>query len=128
MAMQTENPQLPPSAEVVGNAFVEQYYYVLHRSPELVFRFYRDSSVMSWPDSNGLMSSVTTMQGINEKILSSEFKNRKTEIMTTDSQSSYEGGVIVLVTGCLMTKDKRRKKVHTIIFSCSTIQWILCPE
>ncbi|RVW31430.1 hypothetical protein CK203_086783 [Vitis vinifera] len=62
MAMQTENPQLPPSAEVVGNAFVEQYYYVLHRSPELVFRFYRDSSVMSWPDSNGLMSSVTTMQ------------------------------------------------------------------
>ncbi|XP_010660605.1 nuclear transport factor 2 isoform X1 [Vitis vinifera] len=116
MAMQTENPQLPPSAEVVGNAFVEQYYYVLHRSPELVFRFYRDSSVMSWPDSNGLMSSVTTMQGINEKILSSEFKNRKTEIMTTDSQSSYEGGVIVLVTGCLMTKDKRRKKFTQSFF------------
>ena len=55
-------------------------------------------------------------QGINEKILSSEFKNRKTEIMTTDSQSSYEGGVIVLVTGCLMTKDKLRKKFTQSFF------------
>lgn len=62
MAMQTESAQPPPSAKVVGNAFVEQYYYVLYRSPDLVCRFYQDSSVMSWPDSNGLMSSVTTMQ------------------------------------------------------------------
>ena len=62
MTMEAGNPKHPPSAKVVGNAFVEQYYYILHRSPDLVFRFYRDSSVMSWPDSNGLMSSVTTMQ------------------------------------------------------------------
>lgn len=62
MTMEAESPKLPPSAKVVGNAFVGQYYYILHRSPDLVFRFYRDSSMISWPDSNGLMSSVTTMQ------------------------------------------------------------------
>lgn len=55
-------------------------------------------------------------QGINEKILSSELKNIKTEIMTADSQSSYEGGVIVLVTGCLMAKDKPKRKFTQSFF------------
>lgn len=62
MALQTANPPTTPSAQVVGNAFVEQYYHILHHSPELVYRFYQDSSVLSRPDSNGVMNSVTTMQ------------------------------------------------------------------
>lgn len=57
----TENPTTP-SAQVVGNAFVEQYYHILHTSPELVYRFYQDSSVLSRPDTNGMMTSVATMQ------------------------------------------------------------------
>lgn len=52
----------PPSAQVVGNAFVEQYYHILHQSPEVVYKFYQDSSVLSRPDSDGVMTSVTTMQ------------------------------------------------------------------
>lgn len=56
MAMQTT-----ASAQVVGNAFVEQYYQIQHRSPDEVYRFYQNSSVLSRPDSNGVMSSVTTM-------------------------------------------------------------------
>lgn len=59
MALHTATP---PSAQVVGNAFVEQYYHILHSTPELVFRFYQDSSVLSRPDSNGVMTSVTTME------------------------------------------------------------------
>ncbi|CAL5441934.1 unnamed protein product [Camellia sinensis] len=63
MAMQTASPAAAlPSAHVVGNAFVEQYYHILHESPELVYKFYQDSSVLSRPDSNGVMTSVTTMQ------------------------------------------------------------------
>jgi hypothetical protein len=62
MALQTENPPAAPSAQLVGNAFVEQYYHILHHSPESVYRFYQDSSVLSRPDSNGVMTSVTTMQ------------------------------------------------------------------
>uniref|UniRef100_A0A2N9INL9 NTF2 domain-containing protein n=1 Tax=Fagus sylvatica TaxID=28930 RepID=A0A2N9INL9_FAGSY len=64
MALQTANPPSTPSAQLVGNAFVEQYYHILHHSPELVFRFYQDSSVLSRPDSNGVMTSVTTMQAL----------------------------------------------------------------
>jgi hypothetical protein len=47
---------------MVGNAFVEQYYHILHQSPELVYRFYQESSVISRPDSNGVMTSATTMK------------------------------------------------------------------
>lgn len=51
-----------PSAQVVGNAFVEQYYHILHHSPDLVYKFYQDSSVLSRPESDGTMTTVTTMQ------------------------------------------------------------------
>jgi len=62
MAMQAESPAVTPSAQVVGNAFVEQYYHILHQSPELVYRFYQDASVLSRPDPKGVMTSVMTMQ------------------------------------------------------------------
>ena len=61
--MQSASAAAPlPTAQVVGNAFVDQYYHILHRSPELVYKFYQDSSVLSRPDSNGMMTSVSTMQ------------------------------------------------------------------
>lgn len=62
MAMQEASPASAPSAQVVGNAFVEQYYHILHHSPELVHRFYQDSSSLSRPDKDGVMTAVTSMQ------------------------------------------------------------------
>ncbi|KAL7178956.1 hypothetical protein ACSBR1_042343 [Camellia fascicularis] len=117
MAMQAASPAAAlPSAHVVGNAFVEQYYHILHESPELVYKFYQDSSVLSRPNSNGVMTSVTTMQAINDKILSLDYGNYKVEIKTADAQESYKGGVIVLVTGCLTGKDNVRKKFTQTFF------------
>ncbi|KAL5805740.1 hypothetical protein ACOSQ4_028473 [Xanthoceras sorbifolium] len=113
MALQAASP---PSAQVVGNDFVEQYYHILHNSPELVYRFYQDSSVLSRPDSNGVMTSVTTMEGINLKILSLDFKNYKAEIKTADAQNSHKEGVTVLVTGCLTGKDNLRRKFAQSFF------------
>ncbi|KAJ7971072.1 ras GTPase-activating protein-binding protein 2-like [Quillaja saponaria] len=116
MALPTANPPTTPAAQVVGNAFVEQYYHILHNSPELVHRFYEDTSVLSRPDSNGMMTSVMTMQGINEKVLSLNFKDFKIEIKTADAQKSYEEGVTVLVTGCLTGKDNLRRKFAQLFF------------
>lgn len=62
MAPRAAGPPFAPSAEVVGNAFVEQYYKILHHSPEIVYKFYNDCSVLSRPDDNGVMTSVTTME------------------------------------------------------------------
>ncbi|XP_021733999.1 ras GTPase-activating protein-binding protein 1-like [Chenopodium quinoa] len=116
MATQAESPASTPSAQIVGNAFVEQYYLILHQSPELVYRFYQDSSVLSRPDSNGVMTSFTTMPGINEKIVSLNYKDYVAEIKTADAQLSLGGGVIVLVTGYMTGKDNVRKKFAQSFF------------
>ncbi|KAL2935499.1 putative G3BP-like protein [Bienertia sinuspersici] len=116
MATQEEIPATNPSAQVVGNAFVEQYYQILHQSPELVYRFYQDSSVLSRPDPNGVMTAVTTMQGINERIVSLNYKDYIAEIKTADAQQSLGNGVIVLVTGYLTGTDNVRKKFAQSFF------------
>ncbi|KAL2528610.1 Nuclear transport factor 2 (NTF2) family protein with RNA binding (RRM-RBD-RNP motif) domain [Forsythia ovata] len=115
MATQTATPPAP-TAQVVGNAFVEQYYHILHHSPELVFRFYQDRSVLSRPGPDGVMTTVTTMKSINDKICSLDYKNFKAEIKTADAQDSFEDGVIVLVTGCLTGKDNLRRKFTQTFF------------
>ena len=60
--MQEASLASAPSAQLVGNAFVEQYYHILHESPQLVHRFYQDSSSLCMTDVNGNMVRVTTMQ------------------------------------------------------------------
>lgn len=116
MAFQSGDPSTVPTAQFVANAFVEQYYHILHHSPEQVFRFYQESSVLSRQEESGEITSVTTMQGINEKILSMDYKNYKAEIKTADAQESYKEGVIVLVTGCLTGKDRLRRKFAQSFF------------
>ncbi|KAK3029946.1 hypothetical protein RJ639_038174 [Escallonia herrerae] len=117
MAMHAATPAAAlPSAQVVGNAFVAQYYHILHQSPELVYKFYQDSSVLSRPESDGTMTSVSTMDAINRKIQALEYKNYKAEIKTADAQESYQAGVIVLVTGCLTGKDNVRRKFSQTFF------------
>ncbi|RZC59980.1 hypothetical protein C5167_021735 [Papaver somniferum] len=115
--MATETPVVVvPSAQVVGNAFVEQYYHILHKSPELVYRFYQDASVLSRPGLNGVMSTVSTMNAINQKILSLNSTDYKAEIKTADAQYSHVDGVIVLVTGCLTGKDNVGRKFTQSFF------------
>lgn len=47
----------------MGNAFVHQYYNILHQSPELVYRFYQEASRLGRPAGTGAdgMDTVTTM-------------------------------------------------------------------
>ncbi|EPS71512.1 hypothetical protein M569_03247 [Genlisea aurea] len=111
---QESNPS--PSAQVVGNAFVEQYYHILHHSPELAHRFYQDNSVLSRPSPDGLMRTVTTMKSINETICSLDYKNYKAEIKTADAQDSFRDGVVLLVTGSLTGNDHQKRKFTQTFF------------
>ncbi|KAJ7950485.1 ras GTPase-activating protein-binding protein 2 [Quillaja saponaria] len=94
-----------PPPDVVGNAFVHQYYLILHQSPELVHRFYQDTSKLGRHGEDGVMGTTTTMHEINEKILSLGYGDLKAEITSVDAQESYNKGVLVLVTG-YMVKDE----------------------
>lgn len=99
MAVAEAEAQQPVSAQVVGNAFVAQYYHIQHQSPWLVHRFYQDISKLGRPEVDGSMSITTTMQAINEKIVSLNYGDFKAEIKSVDAQESFSGGVHVLVTG-----------------------------
>ncbi|KAG2284318.1 hypothetical protein Bca52824_055538 [Brassica carinata] len=116
ITMAQQEASTSPGAEVVGRAFVEQYYHILHQSPGLVHRFYQDSSLLTRPDVTGSVTTVTTMQAINEKIMSLKYEDYTAEIETADAQESYERGVIVLVTGCLTGSDNVRKRFSQTFF------------
>ncbi|XP_050205714.1 nuclear transport factor 2 [Mercurialis annua] len=103
-------------AEVVGNAFAQQYYLIMHQSPELVHRFYQDVSKLGRPDESGVITTTTTMHAINEKILSLGYGEFRAEISSIDSQESYNGGVLVLVTGYLTRDDNLRQKFTQSFF------------
>lgn len=105
-----------PTADMVGNAFVHQYYHILHQSPELVHRFYQDTSKLGRPEESGAMSITTTMQAINDKILSLDYGEFSADITTVDAQESHNGGVLVLVTGYLTGKDNVRHKFTQSFF------------
>uniref|UniRef100_A0A0D9W3Z3 NTF2 domain-containing protein n=1 Tax=Leersia perrieri TaxID=77586 RepID=A0A0D9W3Z3_9ORYZ len=105
----------PPSAQVVGNAFVHQYYNILHQSPDLVHRFYQDSSRIGRPAGAGAeMDTVTTMEAINAKIMSMDIV--RAEIKAVDAQESLAGGVTVLVTGHLTGSDDLRREFSQSFF------------
>ncbi|XP_074372506.1 nuclear transport factor 2-like isoform X2 [Apium graveolens] len=103
-------------AQYVGKAFVDQYYYVLSISPESVYKFYNESSVLGRPNTDGTMTSVTTLKDIDEKMQSVDCKNFKPEIETVDAQDSYQEGVIVVVTGSVVGADNVKRRFCQTFF------------
>lgn len=59
MADQSENP---PTATDVGNNFMNQYCEFFRHDSKVLHKFYQDSSVLSRPERDGSMKSVTTME------------------------------------------------------------------
>ncbi|KZV50234.1 ras GTPase-activating protein-binding protein 2 [Dorcoceras hygrometricum] len=104
------------SAQNVASSFVKQYYALLEISPENVHKFYQESSQLGWAEPDGAMTSVTTLRGIDDKIMSSDYKNLPVHLKYVDTQYSKDGGVIVAVTGVLTGKDNRKKNFSQMFF------------
>ncbi|KAJ7554894.1 hypothetical protein O6H91_05G014600 [Diphasiastrum complanatum] len=102
------HPTGPPSAEDVGNAFVSQYYIVLHQSPQEMHRFYTNSSWYTHAEPGGAGRTFIAQSAIHDKFMSLDYGDFKTEIKTVDSQESVDGGVLVMVTGTLIGKSSAR--------------------
>ncbi|KAM0931443.1 hypothetical protein ACQ4PT_000454 [Festuca glaucescens] len=105
MAMQAGTPATPLSPQVICSVFVEQYYHILHETPDQAHKFYQDTSRIGRTGSDGVMEYVTTLPEINKKILSMDFSKYLTEIETADALLSHNGGVIIVVTGSLTMSD-----------------------
>ncbi|KAH7283104.1 hypothetical protein KP509_35G060800 [Ceratopteris richardii] len=119
MASQHSTPtSSAPSASLIGNVFVNRYYNLLHETPHLGHRFYTEESRISRaePLPETWVETATTLSGIHEKIMSSDYHKMRFEIMTVDSQESTSGRVLVMVTGALYNAaGMRRMFVQTFI-------------
>ncbi|CAN7048890.1 unnamed protein product [Brassica rapa subsp. trilocularis] len=115
MAMLAQTPPCTP--DIVGNTFVHQYYHILHQSPQHVHRFYQEISKLGRPEDNGTMSITSTLQqAIDKKILALGSGVINAEIATVDTQESYGGGFLLLVTGYLTGTDGVRRTFTQTFF------------
>eukprot|EP00741_Cyanophora_paradoxa_P004799 tig00000829_g4656.t1 len=103
---------------VVGNAFVRQYYMLLASNPNSLHRFYKEESVFTFSEEDAEKSTDTAVgqKNIHEKILSLDFKDCKPQISFVDSQTSLSGGVIVMVTGYLANKNSAPRRFAQTFF------------
>lgn len=103
--MQAGTPAASLSPQVICSVFVEQYYHILHETPDQAHKFYQDASRIARAGADGVMEYVTTLPEINKKILSMDFSKYLTEIETADALLSHNGGVLIVVTGSLTMSD-----------------------
>ncbi|XP_057964056.1 nuclear transport factor 2 [Malania oleifera] len=90
------------TAAQVGSYFVGQYYQVLQQQPDCAHQFYTDSSSMIQVDGDSSQTASTPLQ-IHTLILSLNFTG--IEIKTINSLESWDGGILVLVSGSVKGKD-----------------------
>ncbi|KAL1551135.1 nuclear transport factor 2-like [Salvia divinorum] len=105
-----------PSPADVADAFVKQFYVILNQCPENLHKFYQESSLQGWTEADGSVTPVTTLSGISERVMSSDYKYCSVEAKTTDAQESMEGGIIVAVTGFLTKKDDVKRNFSQTFF------------
>ncbi|KAK8623829.1 hypothetical protein V6N13_065192 [Hibiscus sabdariffa] len=110
------SPYPIPVATQVGTYFVGQYYQVLQQQPHLVHQFYSDSSTMVHVDGNNRETATGILQ-IHALVMSLNFAG--IEIKTAYSLESWNGGVLVMVSGSVQVKDFNswRKFVQTFFLA-----------
>ncbi|KAH6821537.1 hypothetical protein C2S53_015271 [Perilla frutescens var. hirtella] len=104
------------TASQVGSYFVQQYYQVFQQQREYVHQFYNDSSSMMRVDGE-INESASDMMKIHEVLMSLNFTG--IEIKNINSLESWNGGVLVVVTGSVKSRDFNiwRKFVQTFFLA-----------
>ncbi|KAE9589929.1 putative RNA recognition motif domain, NTF2-like domain-containing protein [Lupinus albus] len=103
-------------AAQVGSYFVGQYYQVLPQHPHLVHQFYSDKSSMIRVDGDSIQTAHDVLQ-VHELVMSLNFVS--IEIKTINSLDSWDGGLVVMVSGFVKIKDisGRRKFVQSFFLA-----------
>ncbi|CAO2821980.1 unnamed protein product [Amaranthus hypochondriacus] len=102
------------TAAHVGSYFVTQYYSMLQQTPEFVHQLYSDASTMLRIHGHSRETASAMLQ-IHALVMSMRFTS--IEIKTSYSLASWNGGVIVMVTGSVQIRDfSGRKKFAQTFF------------
>ncbi|XP_050239232.1 nuclear transport factor 2-like isoform X1 [Quercus robur] len=107
---------IPVTAAQVGTYFVGQYYQVLQNQPDFVHQFYSEASTMIRIDGNN-RDTASAMLQIHALVMSLSYTG--IEIKTAHSLESWNGGVLVMVSGSVQVKDfsGKRKFVETFFLA-----------
>ncbi|KAL0392669.1 UNVERIFIED_CONTAM: Nuclear transport factor 2 [Sesamum radiatum] len=107
---------LPVTAAQVGTYFVGQYYQMLQNQPDFIHQFYSDASTMLRIDGN-TRETATAMLQIHQLVMSLNYTG--IEIKTAHSLESWNGGVLVMVSGSVHAKDfnGRKKFIETFFLA-----------
>lgn len=112
---------VPVTAQLVGHAFVSQYYNVLHQWPHMVYRFYTDASRLTRAEAgpDGAVHCARSQVEIHNTVMSMGYEDCKAEIVTVDSSESIGGSVLVLVTGVMHMhrSNGKRNFVQTFLLA-----------
>ncbi|RAL37596.1 hypothetical protein DM860_000290 [Cuscuta australis] len=112
------------SSDIVGRAFVERYYTILHMKPEASHGFYENASLATWD----MKDCVTTQEGIHDMILSSDFKDCIFLIDDIRTQNSVHGTILVVVSGVATGKEKSRKFIQTFVLAGQEITFYVLND
>lgn len=104
------------TAAQIASYFVGQYYQVLQKKPEFVHQFYTDASTKIHMDGN-TRDTASGMLQIHKLVMSLDYHG--VEISTVYSLESWNGGVMVVITGAVHTKisNARRKFAQTLFLA-----------
>mmetsp|Transcript_7654 Transcript_7654/g.13243 ORF Transcript_7654/g.13243 Transcript_7654/m.13243 type:complete len:464 (-) Transcript_7654:139-1530(-) len=127
--MTAQSPGTIPDPLTVGTTFLKQYYHVLTTSPDMIYKFYRPSSVLSQGEGSN-PSSPANLEALRSN-QSSALKDRffswarsasdpirfELENGSIDAQDSVGGGVLLVVTGHLYLGEICRPFCHTFFLN-----------
>ncbi|XP_010552040.1 PREDICTED: putative G3BP-like protein isoform X2 [Tarenaya hassleriana] len=105
---------------IVGNAFVLQYYHILYNKPEFLRYFYQIFSRIERPGPDGKMRVISSSNGTDENLLRLAYGDFKAaEISTVDSQMSCKECVLVVVIGYFPFRETKikRKFIQTFVLA-----------
>ncbi|KAH9603766.1 hypothetical protein KSS87_018792 [Heliosperma pusillum] len=97
----------------VGSVFVTQYYNVLSDTPEFSYRFYNDSSTMTQVVGHDVQT-VSTILNIHSLLTSLNIT--KIEVMQLNAQYSWNGGIMLIVSGIIRSTNYNGKRKFTQAF------------
>ncbi|XP_055615733.1 ras GTPase-activating protein-binding protein 1 isoform X2 [Toxorhynchites rutilus septentrionalis] len=113
-----------PSPQSVGREFVRQYYTLLNKAPDHLYRFYNNSSsfVHGGLDSkNQEATLVIGQKQIHNKIQQLNFRDCHAKISQVDSQATLGNGVVVQVTGELSNDGQpMRRFTQTFVLAAQS--------
>ncbi|KAL1826086.1 hypothetical protein ACET3Z_012864 [Daucus carota] len=105
-----------PAASQVGSYFVSQYYQILQQKPDCVHQYYTASSTVIRVDGESTETASEILH-IHTLMMSTNFTG--IEIKTINSLDSWNGCILVVVSGSVKSKEfiGRKKFVQTFLLA-----------